>query len=263
MNKKYRILVVEDENLTALEIQSKLKLWGYEVADTVSSGEDAVEKALELKPDLILMDIVLKGDITGVDAAKTIKESLNIPIIYLTAYSNDEIFQGAKITRPYAYLIKPFEEKELKFAIEMAFYSQKFQNKLEESEERYRQMAEKAQDLIFIINSHYLVDYVNKASLKYLKLSPEDAIGLQFEDVFPHQKFQQQKKALRKVFLEGKSLRTGDTISFSDCELWMDTRLTPLKDDNGLTYAVLGISRKVTEPRRILMKLQAVPPQKG
>ena len=262
MNKKYRILVVEDENLTALEIQSKLNLWGYEVADTVSSGEDAVQRALELKPDLILMDIVLKGDITGIDAAKTIKESINIPIIYLTAYSNDETFQDAKITRPDAYLIKPFEEKELKFAIEMAFYGQKFQNKLEESEERYRQMAEKAQDLIFIINRHYLVDYVNKASLKYLKLSPEDAIGQQFEDVFPQQKFKQQKKALRKVFREGKSLRTGDTISFSDCELWMDTRLTPLKDD-GLTYAVLGISRKVTEPRRILMKLQAIPPQKG
>jgi two-component system, response regulator PdtaR len=263
MNRKYKILVVEDENLTALEIQSKLNLWGYEVADIVSSGEDAVQRALELKPDLILMDIVLKGDITGIEAAKTIKENINIPIIYLTAYSNDETFQSAKITRPNAYLIKPFEEKELKFAIEMAFYGQKFQSKLEASEARYRQMAEKAQDLIFIVNRHFLVDYVNKASLKYLNLSPEDAIGQHFEDIFPQQKFEQQKKALKKVFREGKSLRTGDTITFSDCELWMDTRLTPIKGENGLTNAVLGISRKVTEPRRILMKLQALPPQKG
>jgi Response regulator containing CheY-like receiver, AAA-type ATPase, and DNA-binding domains len=122
MSQRSKILVVEDEALTGMELQKKLILWGYDVVDIVSSGEDAVKKAMELEPDLILMDILLKGCMNGIDAAKIIRKNKEIPIIYLTAYSSSETFQGAKITQPQAYLIKPFDENELKFAIEMAFF---------------------------------------------------------------------------------------------------------------------------------------------
>ncbi len=96
MSDSLKILVVEDEALTALELQKKLVSWGYDVIDIVSSGEKALEKALALKPDLILMDILLKGNMTGIDAAREIKNKMEIPIIYLTAYCSDETLRVPK-----------------------------------------------------------------------------------------------------------------------------------------------------------------------
>lgn len=247
MSQRSKILVVEDEALTGMELQKKLILWGYDVVDIVSSGEDAVKKALELEPDLILMDILLKGCMNGIDAAKIIKKNKQIPIIYLTAYCNSETFQGAKVTQPQAYLIKPFDENELKFAIEMAFYSNQSRLKLEKSEAHYRVIAECSQDMIFIINKELRVDYANKSSLKHLKLTKDEIIGKLVKNVFSKQAFDVQISALQYVFNTGNSLRVKNPFIFPGCELWLDTRLKPLKDDKGEIYAVMGISRENNE----------------
>lgn len=242
-----KILVVEDEALTALEIQSKLELWGYEVIDIVSSGEDAVEKALEMKPDLILMDIMLRGDISGIEAAKLIKEKMDISLIYLTAYCNPETFQGAKITQPHAYLIKPFEENELKFAIEMAFYGHSVQSKLIKSEALYRNLAENAEDMIFVINNDFTVSYANISALKYLKRSISEVRGMLIEQLFPEDVAKRQRKSLQDIFANGNSKRYESLIVFPDCEIRLDTRLVPLTNDNGHVYAVLGTSREISK----------------
>lgn len=247
MSQQSKILVVEDEALTGMELQKKLLLWGYDVVDIVSSGEDAVKKALELEPDLILMDILLKGCMNGIDAAKIIKKNKEIPIIYLTAYCNSETFQGAKVTQPQAYLIKPFDENELKFAIEMAFYGHQSRLKLKKSEAHYRVLAESAQDMIFIINNELLVDYVNESSLKHLKLNKEEIIGKPVQNIFSKQAFDMQIKALQNVFRTGKSMRVKNLFIFPGCELWLDTRLKPLRNDEGEIYAVMGISRESNE----------------
>jgi two-component system, response regulator PdtaR len=247
MSEQSKILVVEDEALTGMELQKKLTLWGYDVVDIVSSGEDAVKKALELEPDLILMDILLKGCMNGIDAAKIIKKNKEIPIIYLTAYCNSETFQGAKITQPHAYLIKPFDENELKFAIEMAFYGHESRLTLKKSEAQYRVLAESAPDMIFIINKDLLVDYVNESSLKHLKLRKEEIIGKPVQSIFSKQVFDRQIKALQNVFRTGNSMRTKNQFIFPSCELWLDTRLKPLRNDKGEIYAVMGVSRESTE----------------
>lgn len=124
-----RILIVEDESILAMLIKGKLQSSGYEIADWVDTGEDAIKRAKELLPDLILMDIVLKGKMDGIEASEQIRKSLDIPIIYLTAYSDDEILKRAQITEPYAYLIKPFREEELNANIEMALYKHKSKKK--------------------------------------------------------------------------------------------------------------------------------------
>ncbi|MDO5835850.1 MAG: response regulator [Methanobacterium sp.] len=242
-----KILVVEDEALTGMELQKKLVLWGYDVIDIVSSGEDAVKKALELDPDLILMDILLKGCMNGIDAAKVIRKNKEIPIIYLTAYCNSETFQGAKITQPQAYLIKPFDENELKFAIEMAFHGYESQLKLKRSEEHYRILAENAEDMIFIINRDLMVEYVNESSLKYLKLNKEDIIGKPVQDLFRTQEFKDQISSLKNVLNTGNSKREKNLFIFPDCEVWLDTRLKPLRDQQGEIYSVMGISREIKE----------------
>jgi CheY-like chemotaxis protein len=127
-----RILIVEDESILAMLIKGKLRSSGYEVADWVDTGENAIKKAKELLPDLILMDIVLKGKMDGIEASKQIRNRLDIPIIYLTAYSDDDVLKRARITEPYGYLIKPFREDELNANIEMAIYKHKSEKKKRE-----------------------------------------------------------------------------------------------------------------------------------
>lgn len=127
-----RILVVEDEVIVAMGIRQKLEDLGYEVTDIVLSGEDAVEKALETQPDLILMDIVLKGKMDGIEAASKIRNQMDIPIIYLTAYSDEETLERARVTEPYGYIIKPFKESEINANIEMALYKHDVEKKKKE-----------------------------------------------------------------------------------------------------------------------------------
>jgi DNA-binding LytR/AlgR family response regulator len=119
---KISILVVEDEIIVSKDIQNSLKKLGYSIAGSAASGEKAIEAALKEKPDLILMDIMLKGKMNGIEAAEKIKESLNIPIIFLTAYAEDATLSKAKLVEPYGYILKPFKEIDLKTAIEVAIY---------------------------------------------------------------------------------------------------------------------------------------------
>lgn len=121
-----KILIVEDEMIVAMSIEQKLSDMGYVTVGTTDTGEEAVRCASKLKPDLILMDIVLKGKIDGIKAAKQIKDRLNIPIIYLTAYSYNEIVKRTHIKESYEYLVKPFKKSELKDCIEMALANHKF-----------------------------------------------------------------------------------------------------------------------------------------
>ena len=119
---KNNILVVEDEAIVSKDIQQSLKKLGYNIVGASATGEKAIELANEHKPDLVLMDIMLKGDMSGIDTAEKIKETLNIPVIYLTAYADENTLSKAKVTEPYGYIIKPFKEIDLHTSIEMALY---------------------------------------------------------------------------------------------------------------------------------------------
>ncbi len=123
-------MIVEDDNIIALNVQNKLANHGYEVLVPVSTGEQAVEMAIDKKPDLILMDIHLSGKIDGVDAVKKILEFMDIPIIYITANNDRLIKQRAKETMPYSYMVKPYTEKELMANIEMALFNHKYESKI-------------------------------------------------------------------------------------------------------------------------------------
>jgi CheY-like chemotaxis protein len=127
-----QVLVVEDASIIAKDIQDMLRRLGYAVSAVASSGEEAVQKAAETHPDLVLMDIVLKGDMDGVEAAQQIRDRFHIPVVYLTAYADEDTLQRAKITEPFGLILKPFEERELHAAIEVALYK----HKAEEERER-------------------------------------------------------------------------------------------------------------------------------
>lgn len=128
-----KILVFEDERIVAMDIKSSLESLGYTVCATVSSCEVALKIIAEIQPDLILMDINLKGNIDGVQTAKKIRTHFNIPVIYLTAYADNNTLQRAKITEPFGYILKPFEDKELNISIEMALYKHQRERQVKSS----------------------------------------------------------------------------------------------------------------------------------
>ena len=129
---KARVLVVEDEGVIRDYIKVTLQDLGYSVPAAVATGEDAVAKAEETRPDLVLMDIRLKGKLDGIEAARQIGSHLNIPVIYLTSYADENTLERAKTTRPFGYIVKPFDEKEVHATIEMAIYKDREEKQMKE-----------------------------------------------------------------------------------------------------------------------------------
>lgn len=127
-----KILIIEDNFLTLSEIEIRVQSMGYSNTETAISGEEAIEKSEEFKPDLIISDINLGQGITGIEASKRIRKKYNIPVIYLTAYDDEDTLRVAKINDPFAYLIKPLQERELRIAINIALYKHKTEKKLTE-----------------------------------------------------------------------------------------------------------------------------------
>lgn len=162
---KFNIMVVEDESIVAKDIQQSLKKLGYNVVDICSTADSAVASAKEKKPDLILMDIMLKGDKSGIDAAEEIKEELNTPVVFLTAYADESTLNKAKITEPYGYIIKPFKEVELNTTIEMAIYKHgKVQEMKKERDLLYAMVeSQNCGDILFI-----------RSNAKYVKINLQE-----------------------------------------------------------------------------------------
>ena len=133
-----KILVIEDETITALEIQNKLESWGYEVVGLAGSGEDAINLANEKGTDLIIADIVLRGEMDGIDAVERISHNFDVPVIYLTAHADGDTFKRAKLTKTSGYCIKPFNDTELKYSIEIALLRRNLDYKNHEFIEKER-----------------------------------------------------------------------------------------------------------------------------
>jgi len=157
------ILVVEDDFVIARLIAESLKDLGYGLAGMVASGEEAVKKAAETHPDLILMDIRLKGSIDGIEAAEQIA-SLHIPIVYLTSYSDERTVERAKITEPYGYLIKPFTDTELKTTLEMAIYKHRRERSTKEQAEWFRKTLVAITDGVITTNREGFITFMNPAA---------------------------------------------------------------------------------------------------
>ncbi len=162
MMKGNKIMVVEDESIIAEDIRMSLINNGYVVPAVVSAGEAAIAKATEVKPDLILMDIMIAGKMDGIETAGIIRSKANIPVIFLTAYSDDRILERARITEPFGYLIKPFKDRELYITIEMALYKHRIQQELKESKEFYESILEGIITGVWVTDNSDVIIYTNK-----------------------------------------------------------------------------------------------------
>jgi two-component system, LytTR family, response regulator LytT len=182
---KLNIFIVEDESIVAKDIQNSLTKLGYNVIGFANNGNDAIERITELSPDLVLMDIMIKGNLTGIDVSEKIKERMNIPVIFLTAYADEATLSRAKITEPYGYILKPFKEIDLHSTIEMAIYKhQKDSALMKERDFLYSLVEnkdEKGNDILFVKSNSRLVKlylkdiYYVEALKDYVIINTENA----------------------------------------------------------------------------------------
>lgn len=179
-----RILVVEDETIIGMDIQSTLESMGYSVPAIASTGPEAVQLAGDLRPDLVLMDINLKDGTDGVEAAKEIKLRFDLPVVFLTAYSDEETLQRIRVTEPYGYLLKPFEKRELQIVIEIALYKHKTDSALREKTEQVQRSSEEIHDLYnnapcgyHCLNAEGVFIQINDTELRWLGYSRNEILG--------------------------------------------------------------------------------------
>lgn len=179
--KKARILIVEDEAIVAEDLENLIIDFGYEIVGSVVGADDAIQQAIEHRPDLILMDIVLRGNKNGIDAANEIKDMLKIPIIFLTAYSDLKLIEEAKNTEPYAFIIKPFQDRQVIASIEVALSRSQIEKKLFQSEEIYHTLIDNIQDGLFLIQDGKL-KFVNEAFSRIPGYTVDEVLGMEFQD---------------------------------------------------------------------------------
>lgn len=170
-----RILVVEDDPQMAKFISFKLNYLGYDVAGLASTEAMAIQLTKELKPDLILMDILLDNDDDGIEAANKILSFSDVPIVYLTAYEDQELFQRAKITKPFGYLLKPFNDRDLNLVVETAAFRQSQKNVLSQALEEARSIIDSASLMIITVNM--------KAQIVEFNLTAQWILGYAREEV--------------------------------------------------------------------------------
>lgn len=179
-----KLLIVEDEGIVALNIERRLEGLGYTIVGNVSSGEEAINVAEETCPDLVLMDIKLEGNVDGIEAAKQIRNRFQIPVVYLTAYTNEETLNRAKLTEPYGYILKPFEARDLATTIEVALYKHQMEKQLREREQWLATTLMSIGDAVITTDSEGLVTFMNPVAEALTRWSLEEVMGNDLSCVF-------------------------------------------------------------------------------
>jgi PAS domain S-box-containing protein len=249
--RKTKILVVEDESIVARDIRNMLVGLGYEVTAVVSGAMAAIQKAQETGPDIVLMDVMLQGDITGVEAAEQIYTNFSIPVVYLTAYADSTTVQQAKKTEPFGYIIKPFEERELQTTIEIALYKYKMQMELKDRERWLSTILKSIGDGVIATNKNGAITFMNPLAETLTGWQLNQALDRTLGDVFKvmNQKPGKMQRISVKKILKGEGSALLDEailVSKNGRKTPIDPRLEPIKDDGGKISGVVLTFTDVT-----------------
>ncbi|TET42093.1 MAG: PAS domain S-box protein [Dehalococcoidia bacterium] len=245
---KAQILIVEDERILAEDIRGSLANLGFSVAAVSSSGEAAIEKAEELRPDLVLMDIVLRGDMDGIQAAEQIRTRFNIPVVYLTAYADEKRLERAKLTQPFGYILKPFDDRELHTNIEMALYRHKMERELKQSEEDWRNSFDALEDVMLIVDKDFNIENINESGLALLGQSREEVIGRKCYEII-HGADGPAEYCLCRRLLESKKMESIERYE-ERFGRHFSMKGAPIFDENGEIMKSVHLWRDITERKR-------------
>ena len=254
-----KIFIVEDEVIVAMNIEKRLRSSGYKVTGIASSSEQAIEKIELEKPDLVLMDIKIKGVHDGIDTADLIRKKYNLPIIYLTSYTDEETFNRAKLTEPFGYLIKPFETKELNRIIEMALYKNEINKKLIDNQQRFEIAVKAGRTCVWelLLNEKKLI--ADKNFIEFFK-ERSDSVIVSFNDwlkLFSDEDKNTFLGLINKccnencpeLFFEHK-IKTN-----IDHEFWVTENAIVLRQEDDKSIRLVGASTDITDRKKSEIEL--------
>lgn len=250
----YNILLVEDDRITSKLIQKYILDVGYYLAGAVSSGEEAVDIINSKEPDLVLMDINLEGKLDGIESAKSINRTVSIPFVYITSSSDYSTIERAKEGNAYGYIIKPFNKKDLRAAIEMALLRHQMERKVKDNENRVSTILNSIIDTVIVVDESGDIDYINAAASRMLNLPGEEILGKQIHDVV---KLGTDPKEEDNAFfpMSMNYIEFNNYLTAGGRRIPVDFTSTPLRMGNGkLSGAVLvvrDITQQVEYDRRI------------
>ncbi|HEX7975554.1 MAG TPA: diguanylate cyclase [Anaerolineales bacterium] len=248
-----RILLAEDESIVVLDIRRRLEGMGYRIAADASSGEEAIRLAEALRPDLVLMDVKLKGEIDGIGAAERIGADYGLPVIFLSAFADEQTLQRARVTKAFGYVLKPFEESELKANIEMALYKHRMELALRESEARYRAVVDTSPDSIALTDLDLKIVLCNQKSASLFGFeNPAEMAGLNVLSLFAPE---EQPRAIQNTSLtleKGLSETMEYTLVRRDGSRFLGELSASLVLDNaGKPASFIGVLRDITGRKKV------------
>ena len=248
-----RILIVEDDAILAAHLSDTIEKLEYHVAGLAGIGEQAVAMAIETLPDAILMDIRLRGKMNGIVAAEKIHEKVDIPIVYLTAYTDEILLQQAKVTDAYAFLTKPVRDRELRASLEMTLYKHATEQQL--AKERYlmKSLLDTVPDHIYFKDASSRFIRINKEMAKIFGLNdPAEAVGKTDFNFFTEEHARAAFEAEQEIIWNGKAvIDQEEKETWPDGhETWVSSTKLPLVDSQGHTIGTLGVSRDITERKK-------------
>ncbi|MBW4486303.1 MAG: response regulator [Trichocoleus desertorum ATA4-8-CV12] len=247
------IMVVEDESIVAKDLQNRLKKFGYAVPVVAASGEEAILRASENHLDLVLMDIRLKGAIDGIEAARQIHHRFQLPIIYLTAYADDDTLARAKQTQPFGYILKPFKERELNTTIEITLARHRLEKQLQEREQWLSTVLRSIADAVITIDTTGLITFMNPVAESLTGWKQAQALGkpaiavFQTEDEATQRVFQQPISSLLEDSIGPKTAVETSLKCSEDQSIPIEYSLTPLQNDQNLMMGAVLVFRDLTE----------------
>ncbi|HOO72591.1 MAG TPA: PAS domain S-box protein [Spirochaetota bacterium] len=252
-------MIVEDETAIAMYIEKKLDKLGYDVCGWVTSGEEAIKKAAELKPGLILMDIFLSGDMDGIDTAKVIKETLAIPVIYITGNADFPTISRARETDPYGYVLKPINELYLYSMIDTAFHRHELEKRLIEKEGKYRSLTDMMTDIVWIMDTDFRTTYVSPSITKMLGYTPEERCHQNIQGMLTPESLSVIRHRLsEELKLESTGKADPDRPVTVELEylhkdgttVWVENIMRWVRDDQGRIAGIHGVSRDISDRKK-------------
>ncbi|MGE5430249.1 MAG: PAS domain S-box protein [Syntrophomonadaceae bacterium] len=259
---KAKIFIVEDESIVALDLKYSLESLGYSVCGIASTAEEGIRKVLEEKPHVVLMDIGLEGVTDGIAAAGEIKSKLDIPLIYLTANSDEGTLNRAKITEPFGYVLKPFDERDLQTTIEMALYKYQAESRLKANERWFSTTLKSIGDAVITSDLEGKVTFMNVIAEELTGFSLSEALGRPIEEafhIFNEYTREKMEHPVAKVIREGVIVGLANhTIlrSKDGNEIPIDDSASPIKDEKGTITGVVLVFRDIKERKTAEKKLR-------
>ena len=250
-DKKHRVMVVEDDELSSLQLRLRLETLGYEVAGATGSGETTLALAQELMPDVILMDILLAGKMNGIEAAQLIHTELGLPVIFLSAQTEDDIFDTVRSSDAFGYIIKPFTDRELKASLELAVYKHGAEKKLRQSEQRLRSIFEAEPECVKVMNQAGDLLEINAAGLAMLEVQNIEQIRQHTLLAFVHPAYRDAFQNLhQKVMTGGSGILEFEITGLQGTKRWLETHAVPIRNPDSPEILLLGITRDISERHR-------------